>query len=283
MDKQLCPLCHSRAAKFSVIQEVIYLECLKCDFIFADPDLLEKVDAGIPLRQYDEAYWLAELASARERSYGSSLARLAEAVLYCRIPVNKVIDIGTGPGYLLDAIAAHLPSKSRHFYGVEKFPPEPGLRTVHPNYRCADLADIPEKFECGVCIEVLEHLTPRMAEGLADAMCDVAVDGSLFLFNTGLTQYVRKEDPGYLDPYGRGHITCWSVTAARRVFEPRGFRVHPLRGKAWAFVLEFGGMPTPGVVEDRVWTAPEHNKQLLQDASMGSLLYILGRESARAY
>jgi hypothetical protein len=206
-------------------------------------------------------------------------------LLYCRIPVERFIDIGSGPGFLLDALSTYLPSHRARFYGVEKFPPQESERSRHENYLCADLTDVELKFECGVCIEVIEHLTPAMADSLAIAMNAVSKPGSLFLFNTGLTDYVRHEDPGYLDPYARGHITAWSVTAARRVFEKVGFVVHPLPGKTWAFVVE---KPSPetdlrGEFRDRIWSALPANTALLSDPVMGNVMYLLGLESARAY
>lgn len=280
-----CVLCEEIAPLLRAVDGVDYYECCNCDFIFADPAFIARIDQGLASREYDEDYWQSELASARQRSFGSSLARLAEAFLYCSIPVNRFIDIGTGPGYLLDAVSLHLPAHADVFYGVEKFPPLPEFRSSSPNYLCADLADIEMKFECGVCVEVIEHLTPTMARGLAAAIANVSVPGSLYLFNTGLTEYVRHEDPGYLDPFKRGHVTCWSVQAARRIFEPEGFIVRPLPGKSWAFVIEMPGatehMERP--LADRIWTAHARNVEILSDAKMGDVMYILGRESARAY
>lgn len=285
MKKGTCPLCQSSARDYTVVQEVPYFECAGCDFIFADPELLRRVDDGEPLRRYDKEYWDSELASAKDRSFGSSLARVAEVLLYCRIPVEKFIDIGTGPGFLLDALSKYLPSHRNVFYGVEKFPPDPSERTAHENYLCSDLAEIGETFQCGVCVEVIEHLTPTMADRLASAMRRTSVAGSLFLFNTGLTEYVRREDPGYLDPYGRGHITSWSVTSARKIFSRHGFEVHPIPGKTWAFLVELPPVPDSGGanVRDRIWSALEHNKRILADPEMGNVMYFLGLESARAY
>lgn len=280
-----CLLCSTPARPFQLVDGVQYFECTDCDFIFADPVLIAAIDAGNSPREYDENYWQAELESARDRSYGPSLARLGEALLYCSVPVQKFIDIGTGPGFLLDAVARYLPASSDRFYGVEKFPPEPEFRSSHANYVCADLGDMGMTFECGVCIEVIEHLTPAMAAALAGSLRKAASPGALFLFNTGLTDYVRHEDPGYLDPFKRGHITCWSVTAARRVFEVHGFRVLPLPGKSWAFVVEYPsddpGQQVP--LQDRIWSAPQANVDLLTDGSMGTVMHILARESARAY
>jgi hypothetical protein len=284
-DTARCPLCGSSAHKYRNVDGVDYFECMACDFIFADPDFIAKIDAGENVRKYDETYWVNELSSARQRSFGSSLARSAEALLYCRIPVERFIDIGSGPGFLLDALSTYLPTYSSQFYGVEKFPPQQSERSRHENYLCADLADVDLKFECGVCIEVIEHLTPSMAANLAASIAAVSKPGSLFLFNTGLTDYVRHEDPGYLDPYIRGHITAWSVTAARRVFEKAGFMVHSLPGKTWAFVVEKPSAETElrGQFRDRIWSALPANTALLSDPVMGNVMYILGLESARAY
>lgn len=280
-----CPLCGDAAPHHCDVAEVAYHGCLTCDFIFADPDLLARIDQGIATREYDEHYWAAELASARQRSFGSSMARLAEALLYCTVPVERFIDIGTGPGYLLDAVARYLPHSAHRFYGVEKFPPLPQYRTKSDNYLVSDLADLGVKFQCGLCVEVLEHLTPAMARSIAQALAEVSEPGSLYLFNTGLTDYVRNEDPGYLDPFFRGHITCWSVAAARRIFEPFGFQVHALQGKSWAFIVEMpGDSPrTALAMADRIWTPEAENVNILTSEDIGEVMYILGRESARAY
>lgn len=280
-----CPLCGSASAAYTVIDDVDFYECRACDFIFAEPELLRLMDAGQPVRRYNEDYWNSELAAAKQRSYGSSLARVAEALLYCQIPVNRFIDIGSGPGFLLDALAAYLPSHRERFYGVEKFPPDAEDHTKHENYLRGDLREMDMRFECGVCIEVIEHLTPAMAANLAGAMAVASVPGSLFLFNTGLTEFVRREDPGYLDPYGRGHITCWSVTSARKIFEKEGFAVYPLPGKTWAFLVERAPFHAArqATIRDRIWTALDENKRLLTDPQMGDVMYILGLESARAY
>jgi hypothetical protein len=121
-----------------------------------------------------------------------------------------------------------------------------------------------------------------MARSLARSIAAVSVPGSLFVFNTGLTQYVLDEDPQYLDPHRRGHVTCWSVTAAEKIFAAEGFSVHPLRGKTWAFAIEFN-TDKRGALEDRIWSAPPENVALLRDPAMGDVLYLLGRESARAW
>lgn len=278
-----CPLCAAAAGLHACIAGVGYYECGECDFIFADPALLQRLDAGESLLPSTAAHGEDE-QSARHRAYGSSLARVAEAIVYCTIPVNRFVDIGTGPGYLLDALSTYLPSHRHRFYSVEKCPPPPEERSTHENYFCGDLRQPGLTFECGTCIEVLEHLTTRMAADLADAMAAASVPGSLFLFATGLTDYVRHEDPEYLDPYGRGHITCWSVTAAKAIFEPKGFVVQALPGKTWAFLVERPRGDAPcSPVRRRLWRVPEQNRELLSDPAMGEVMYLLGLESARAY
>jgi hypothetical protein len=280
-----CPLCSAPAQDFGSVDGVSFHLCADCDFIFADPAFLARVDAGESVRKYDASYWAGELAAARARSFGSSLARCAEAVLYCRIPVERFVDVGSGPGFLLDALSTYLPAHRSRFFGVERFPPDPPSCTQHENYLFADLGDVDLQFECGVCIEVFEHLTPAMAAGLARSLHRVSVPGSLFLFNTGLTDFVKHEDASYLDPLGRGHITSWSITAARRIFEPVGFHVHALPGKTWAFVVERprAGAAFDGGIRDRIWHAPARNRELLTDPVMGEVMYLLGLESARAY
>ncbi|WP_049440737.1 methyltransferase domain-containing protein [Stenotrophomonas maltophilia] len=280
-----CPLCSSGAPLYRIVDGVDYFDCPDCDFIFADPIVLTRIDVGEFIRDYDVDYWTSELQSARDRSYGSSLARVGEALLYCTIPVRRFLDIGSGPGYLLDALSRYLPYSADVFHGVEKFPPPDDERSPHPNYHCMDLADVGMSFECGVCVEVFEHLTPSMARSMASALLNCSVPGSLFIFNTGLTDYVRHEDPGYLDPYRRGHIVAWSITAARRVFEPLGFVVHPLRGKTWAFAVELPNAKPRALLplQDRIWSAEPENLAILHDPEMGEVMMILGRESARAY
>lgn len=280
-----CPLCSSRSRVFRPVDGVTYFECADCEFIFADPKLLDKADSGEALREYDSSYWEKELASARDRSFGPALARVAETILYARRPIENFIDICSGPGYLLDALQLYLPNSAERFFGVELYPPAPEFRSKHPNYKVGGLDSLDSTFQAGVCIEVLEHLTPNMATKLASDLARVSDPEAFYLFNTGLVSYVKNEDPAYLDPYGRGHITCWSVSAARRIFEPVGFSVMPVPGKTWAFGVEFvnPSASQSANLTDRIWTALPENKSLLTDPLTGSLMYILGIDTARAY
>jgi hypothetical protein len=236
---------------------------------------MQQVDEGAFVRRYDADYWSAELSAARSRSWGEGLARVGETVLYCERPIEVFLDIATGPGYLLDALAAYLPSR-RIFHGVEMFPPPE--HSAHPNYLVGGVADFPMAVDAGVCIETIEHLTPRMARGLAEQLAAKCRPDSLILFNTGLSDFTRKEDPGYIDPVHRGHIVSWGMPALRSVFEPAGFKVHPLR--SWAFAVEY--QPTTDrPLADRIWNS--RNAQLLTDPEMGSAMFLLARETARTY
>jgi hypothetical protein len=227
---------------------------------------LERVDAGEQIWKYEEDYWKAEV------------------LLYARTPVSRFVDIGTGPGYLLDAITMYLPASSHRFYGVERFPPAEEFRTKHENYIIAELRNVRLKFQAGVCIEVLEHLTPKMARRLGEDLATISEPGSIYIFNTGLVDYVEQEDPGYLDPFRRGHLISWSVEAVSMIFGPFGFSVLPIPGKAWAFIVEYKGESLAGEnLVDRIWTARQENVAILNDPIAGSVLHVLGLDTARAY
>jgi hypothetical protein len=106
---------------------------------------------------------------------------------------------------------------------------------------------------------------------------------SIFLFNTALPHFVRSVDPGYLDPYVRGHVASYSLNAIDLLLSPFGFRVSPLQGKDWAYIVEYQPTSAAAPMESRIWTALPENKQILTDPEMGSVLCGLGLDTARAY
>lgn len=246
-----------------------------------DPNVLATVDSGTSLpRVYDAAYFDEELVAAFDRSYGPSLARFAEVVLYARTPVRRFLDIGTGHGFLLDALSMHLPSHRDAFFGVEAFPPK--NHSTHPNYIRGTVAATSERFDAGCCIEVIEHLTPAQFRALLAEVASRSNPGALYIVNSGQPRYVLDDDPNYLDPDRRGHIFSYSLEAVALLAEPFGFRTVPLRGKTWAFLLEYDRDDvTPP--QDRIWSALPENVDLLRDPERGSVLHILGMETARAY
>jgi len=213
------------------------------------------------------------------------ICQYPECLLYlCRSHVVEEQDIGTGPGYFLSAVEKYLPSRKSVFYGIEKFPPPEQYRVKSENYIIGNIASLPGKFDCGMCIEVLEHLTPNMVKTLFADLARISTPGALYIFNTGMPEYVLKENPAYLDPFNRGHIASYSVEAIKILAEKTGFTIFPIRGKTWAFVAEYMSKSNAREdITDRIWKPVESNLRILSDAEMGSVLKILGLETARAY
>lgn len=257
-----------------------YYRCRQCASLTLDPELIREIDAGRVLLEPSAADTEMEIAAARERAYGASLARVAEVILYARTPIRRFLDAGTGRGYLLDALSMHLPAHRETFFGVELYPPEP--HSAHPNYRAGTASAIPEMFEAGSCIEVVQTLTPMQLRALLAEIASRSRPGALYIVNAGQPRYVLDEDPGYLDPDRRGHIVSYSLQAMAQLASPLGFRVLPLRGKSWALLLEYAHDDRTAP-EDRVWSALPENVALLRDPERGSVLQVLGMDTARAY
>lgn len=281
MRGELCSICRGKLAPYREVSGVAYFECRECGSLLAEQSVLDAVDEGSFNRRYDESYWACELAAARERAYGPALARVSETLLYARRPVRRFLDVGSGPGFLLDALSTYLPASKAIFWGVETFPPR--VRTSNPQYIVGSMDALPGKFDAGLCMEVVEHLTPRMVSALGSSLANRSEPDAIVLFNTGLPAFVKSVNPGYLDPYVRGHIASYSLKAMSVLLSPFGFRVSPLRGKDWAYVAEYQPTSAPAPIEDRIWTALPENKQILADPEMGSVLYGLGLDTARAY
>ncbi len=277
-----CPVCGASATRpYHVVEGYQYYECDACGSLFIDPHIIAEMDAGRPIRTYDQAYWDAESKESRERSFGAALSRVAETLLYARLPVRKFLDIGTGPGFLLDALSTYLPASRDIFWGIERFPPE--KHTQHPHYTIGSLADLPGTFQAGVCIEVVEHLTPAMLRNLIASLASKSEPNSIYLFNTGLSSFVRKENLHYLDPVTRGHIVSWGLAGLTRLFEEQGFHLTPLPGKSWAFVVEYQPTASEVPFDQRIWRPVAANKAILHDPVMGSHMYVVGIDTARAY
>jgi hypothetical protein len=277
-----CPFCRQPAPHFFQRADIDYFDCAACDFIFVHPELLTRIDAGEPIRIYDDSYWHMELPAAKERSWGASILRVAETMLYARLPITRFLDVGTGPGWLLDALTKYLPDSTDMFWGIETFPPPPEFRSSHPQYCTGDYATLPRPFQAGLCMETIEHLTPAMLDDLVSRLVPLCEPKTLLLFNTALTDYIRTSDCVYLEPRLRGHIVSWSVAAVTPIFRRHGFCVHPLPGKTWAFLAEYQGALGENV-RDRIWTPHPLNKARLHDSRMGTVLYLAGIDTARAY
>ena len=256
----------------------LYYTCAGCDSIHIDPRVIVAMDNGSAMvGEYGEAYWEEERRSALERAAGVSLCRLGEAILYCRRDVHRFLDIGTGPGFLLSKVQELLDPTAQIFHGVEKFPPPYAVRGA--NFHEGGIETLQGPFDAGVCIEVLEHLTPRMLESLIKGLAAISAPGSFWLFNTGMPDYVRNEDPAYLDPTRRGHIISYSLAAVTQIFQRHGFRVGALPGKSFAFFAEYKPSEEPSF-DVRIYQPLPHNSALL---GRNGLLYHAAFETARSY
>jgi hypothetical protein len=283
---RLCPVClHGPTVGYRDVDEIAFFRCEACGSLFADPAFIAKVEAG-EVVNYLNPYWDSEIKAARERNFGGSVARVAETIRLCQIPIHRFIDIGSGAGGLLDSLSELLPEIADRFYGIELFPPVPALRTTHPNYRLGTLDGMAESFEAGVCIEVIEHLSPSMLRGLVAQLSRRATPGALFLFNSAQPSFVEQQDPGYLDPLGRGHIVSYSLAGAAAIFGACGFQIVPLPGRDWAFLAEYAQTPERVGLDamfDRLWHPNPQNIAMLAEARYGQMMISIGLESARAY
>lgn len=274
-----CGVCGERAALWKVVDGIEFTDCPECECIAMASAKLMLVDTGKFERQYDPHYWNEELPAARERSWGATLARAAEAILLCRRPVERFLDVASGPGYLLDSLNYYLPSSSGRFYGVERFPP--AEHTQHSGFITGSVGELSGNYDCGVCIEVIEHLTPLMLRQLARELAWVSEPNSLFIFNTGLSEFVRQHSPEYIDPLRRGHIISWGFPALVEIFSGEGFKVRKLGTRQWAFAVEY--LPDSDIsINDRIWSPLDHNYRILNDPQTGLAMYIIARESLRA-
>lgn len=273
-----CSVCGERADFWERVDGFDFFDCPACGSIALAPDVIAAIDDGQHIRQYDESYWQDELRSANERAWSSSLARSAEAIYLCSKPVHRFIDIGSGDGLLLDSLSYHLPGFRDRLWGVEMFPPE--KHTDHPGYVHASLGAMAGSYDCGVCVEVIEHLTPKMLDRLVMDLAQRSEPGSIFMFNTGLADFVRLEDRSYIDPIRRGHIVSYGLNAIQSIFERHQFKVSRLGNRNWAFVAE-KSPEAPFEIHHRIWHPLASNVAILQDAVSGAAMYILARESLR--
>jgi hypothetical protein len=284
--RDICPCCLDRNIReFANIAGYQYYQCNICKAIFIDGDVMHAIDNGENIVRYSEKYWKSELKSSRRRAYGAALARMSEVIFYTRRPVSVFLDIGTGPGFFLDAVEMHLPGSKNVFWGVEKYPPDPDCRTKNNHYFIGDVGEFPFKADAGMCIEVIEHMTPKMLREFFLNLSRISNPDACYIFNSGMPDFVIDEDPAYSDPVKRGHIASYSVDAVRHLCQPYGFSVFTLPGKTWAFIVEYRSSAPSSfrTVTDRIWKSIPENINMLEDNDRGGVLKILGMESARAY
>jgi hypothetical protein len=281
-----CFICNSGFSSFfSKIDNISYFSCEECESIFADPNFIQN-DYSKNIT-YNTDYWQTECASSRQRSFGSTLNRVAEVFLYSRHEIKNFIDIGSGPGYLLDALSIIMPKYSDTFHGIELFPPPEKHQSKHKNYKIGSLGSLDIKFDAGCCIEVIEHLPPETLRKLINDMALTSTSGALYYFNSAQPSFVKESDPSYLDPLGRGHICSYSLKALKKIFFDYGFTLIPLPNRDWGFLVEFGEHDDSSLnfetLMTRVWNPEVKNIEKLQNNGFGPFMYTVGVESARCY
>jgi hypothetical protein len=118
-----------------------------------------------------------------------------------------------------------------------------------------------------------------MLDSLAASLAEISNLQALWLFNTGMSDFVRNEDPTYLDPLRRGHIVSYSLAGVTHILGRHGFTVRALPGKSFAFVAEYQSPPDSPDFEYRMYHPLAENKQLLEQSG---LLYQAAFEAARS-
>jgi hypothetical protein len=283
-----CQVCKSGSlseAPLIVKEGVPFHQCENCESILVPDNFRYDTDQS---QKYDIAYWEAEKEASRERSFGSSICRIAETFLYCRIAIDNFLDIGCGPGFTLDAMETMLPRYANIFTGIELNPPPPRFRSKSRNYTIGSVCDLRSIFQAGICIEVIEHLPPQVLEVLVSQLASRSEQGSLYYFNSSQPEKVIRDDYEYLDPYRRGHIASYSIKGLSKLFAQHGFSIIPLFGRDWAFLAEYQPdqslrIETAEQLLKRIWSPNEVNVNVLKNGGFGPLMHTIGIESARCY
>lgn len=137
--------------------------------------------------------------------------RVAE-VLMAELDFENAIDIGSGQGFLVDALLAH----GIDVYGIELAPealayasPQAAERTSIGNVLWSTAGKV---FDLACCVEVAEHVAPEHSVRLVERVCDFTMKQVFF---TAASPY----QPGH------GHINCRPATDWIYFFSKRGFRL----------------------------------------------------------
>ncbi len=70
-------------------------------------------------------------------------------------------------------------------------------------------------------------------------LASVSDKGALFYFNSAQSEFVKNKDPGYLDPYIRGHMISYYLKVLQLLFKEYGFSVIALPWRSWCFLAEY--------------------------------------------
>jgi hypothetical protein len=280
-----CSICNKGVLEpFRVVDGLAFLVCPSCGSFIADHEaFIARTKDNPP--NYGDAFWQKELTTANERFCGTSLLRVAEIFRLAQLPLRRFLDISAGNGGLLDALDGLLPERSSLFYGIEPFPPPEAFRSRHPNYKIGTIDDLDGAFDAGVCIEVIEHLFPDQLRKMLASLAAHSNTGALYYFNSAQPSHVVTSYPTYLDPFKSGHVVSYAIAGLRPLFASCGFTVHPLPGRDWAFLAEYGNVTEETVdsLFDRLWHPLDDNLATLSACRYGPLFKAMGLESARCY
>ncbi|MCW5579978.1 MAG: hypothetical protein KIS72_01360 [Luteimonas sp.] len=187
-----CVICGENSPHYRDVDGYAFHACSGCGSIHVDPELIHLMDQGKgPVGKYEKDYWEQERLAAVERAAGLALCRAGEAILYCRRPVRRFLDSRHRPGLpAAQAALSCLIPRARSSTAWRSS--RAALRRCGPGFHHGDLSELEGKSDAGVCIEVVEHLTPRMLEGIAAGLARVSQPDSL-LFNTECPEYVQDD------------------------------------------------------------------------------------------
>ena len=279
----LCSVCECQSTIFTEISGYKYYECSGCGIIAIENSVLDDIDNGSQLVEYKSDYWQREAQAADERSRAEGILRLAEAIYLTQRPVDHVLDVGTGTGKLLDYIKPVLCTNSSRVWGVELFPPPIDERSRSSQYVTGLISDLqPKMFESGLCMEVIEHMTPKMVRELFRQLSLVSSPNACYYFNTALAFFVKNVDISYLDPTIRGHIVSWTVDGINHLCKEYGLTASVFPGRSWGFLVEKTLSPVPFI--ERLHNPISENLNFLSDnKGSRSLLGVASAESIRGY
>ncbi|WP_350333030.1 class I SAM-dependent methyltransferase [Coralliovum pocilloporae] len=171
---------------------VHYWRCIGCSYLFTrffDHWTPEDYARHI----YNEAYLRADPPAD-----GSRCRALSDALLNCLPRDCSFLDYGCGEGYVVERLR-------RAGYDAEGYDPYFG-----------DWADVPERrFDCILCVEVLEHLAEPLA--LPPILERLLKPGGTIILTTLLTDYATQSNNWYLSPRN-GHVGAHSEKSLAMLF-----------------------------------------------------------------
>ena len=224
--------------------------------------------------------------AARERCFGPAVLRVAETIAYCRVPIawlhrhrrrhrlaarcaGGAAARGDRPVPRGRAISAATAASHRQ---CELCRRHAGRCASDLRCRCLHRGD--RASHASDAARVWWHSLPR-CRGRDRFIC--STPGSRISWNARIPATSIRTAAGTSCPIR------WPVR--RAIFEPAGFKVIELPGRAWAFLAEFGSQ-WPGDAEaliTRLWHPVPENVSMLRSARFGELIRAAALDTARAY